>query len=411
MSDYGDYTLIMATVSTAVAISALGIPQSIIFYIGKKENNSAELLKNIYILWIAIAGLVCFAIYFFRDWLFNSVLKDVSIEYLKFILILFLVKLIDYYLISFARGHKKFLLYNFKRLIDPFLILAIVLGISLFSNISLLNVIYIFVIVSILTTILLLFYLHSHYLKQFSIGKFKLNTLKGMVSFGSKSYIQMLIAQFNYQISVYMLAYFMKDSDVALYSISISIATILWFVPNTVGVVLLPTLTSMDSVDKIHKITVAIGRNTIFITIIGLIFLMLLGKTLIHLFYGVQYISSYLPMLIILPGVLFMSLYKILTRNFTSRNKQQISIAAGVSALVINLILNWWLIPVYGINGAALSTSISFIIAGSFLVLFFSKDSNLPITQLLFINKNDINIYIENTKKIYSKFNQKILRK
>ncbi len=126
MSDYGDYTLIMATVSTAVAISALGIPQSIIFYIGKKENNSAELLKNIYILWIAIAGLVCFAIYFFRDWLFNSVLKDVSIEYLKFILILFLVKLIDYYLISFARGHKKFLLYNFKRLIDPFLILAIV---------------------------------------------------------------------------------------------------------------------------------------------------------------------------------------------------------------------------------------------------------------------------------------------
>ena len=411
MSDYGDYILIMAIVSTAVAISALGIPQSIIFYIGKRENNSADLLKNIYILWIAIAGLVCFALYIFRDWLFNSILEDVSIEYLKFILILFLVKLIEYYLISFARGHKKFILYNFKRLIDPFLILVIVLGISLFSNFSLLNLIYIFVIVSILTTTLLLLYLQIHYLKQFSIGKFKLSTIKGMLSFGSKSYIQMLIAQFNYQISVYMLAYFMKDSDVALYSISISIATILWFVPNTVGVVLLPTLTSMDSVDKIHQATIAISRNTAFITILGLVFLVGFGKVMIHLFYGDQYIYSYMPMLIMLPGVFFMSLYKILTRNFTSRNKQQISIGAGVSALIINLILNWLLIPIFGINGAALSTSISFIIAGIFLIIFFSKDSNLPITQLLFINKNDINIYTENTKKLYLKFNQKILRK
>ena len=38
-----------------------------------------------------------------------------------------------------------------------------------------------------------------------------------------------------------------------------------------------------------------------------------------------------IPMLILLPGVLLMALYQILTRNFTSRAKQEVNILAAAS--------------------------------------------------------------------------------
>ena len=37
VSDFGIYTLIMTLIASAVAITAFGIPQALIYYIGKKQ--------------------------------------------------------------------------------------------------------------------------------------------------------------------------------------------------------------------------------------------------------------------------------------------------------------------------------------------------------------------------------------
>ncbi len=78
--------------------------------------------------------------------------------------------------------------------------------------------------------------------------------------------------------------------------------------------------------------------------------------------------------------------------------------AASVS-LVVNIVLNFILIPKYGIEGAALASTISYILAGAILVVMVKIESSIPLRQILFIDKSDLRIYRETIVRIFKKLN------
>ena len=56
-----------------------------------------------------------------------------------------------------------------------------------------------------------------------------------------------------------------------------------------------------------------------------------IGSQLMVFFYGNRYAPAIPPMFMMLPGIIMISLYQILSRNFTSRNRQQVNIVAAAS--------------------------------------------------------------------------------
>jgi len=247
------------------------------------------------------------------------------------------------------------------------------------------------------------------FFKVISITSFQLHfnwtSVKSFFTYGIKSYLQILTGHLIYQIDIYIIAYLLGAKQIAFYSIAVGIATLLWYLPNTVGVVLFPTLTATHNEQEIHRISGQICRNTLLITAVGAICLGLVGKYLISLFYGAQYIRSVNAMLLILPGVVAMSIYKVLTRNFSSRNRQQISIVAAGISLIVNVFLNFALIPMYGIEGAALASTASYVLAGAILVIMIRLESGLTFQKILFINKQDLKLYVE----LFHKFRKRYL--
>src|SRR4029077_14423459 len=99
------------------------------------------------------------------------------------------------------------------------------------------------------------------------------------------------------------------------------------------------------------------------------------GSQALTIFYGDRYAPAIRPMLLMLPGIIMISLYQILTRNFTSRNRQQVNIVAAGIALGVNVALNLILIPRYGISGAAVSTAVSYTLAALLLLFIFVRES------------------------------------
>src|SRR5262249_41008439 len=77
---------------------------------------------------------------------------------------------------------------------------------------------------------------------------------------------------------------------------------------------------------------------------LGLAYLVF-GPIAIRILYGARFVGAIRPMLLMLPGIVTMSLYMILTRNFTSRNRQGVNIVAAGVALAVNVRLNCVLIP------------------------------------------------------------------
>jgi O-antigen/teichoic acid export membrane protein len=114
---------------------------------------------------------------------------------------------------------------------------------------------------------------------------------------------------------------------------------------------------------------------------------------MIGLLYGPAYLPAVGPLLIVLPGILMLSLFNLLVRNFMSRNKQRITIVAGIVGLVANTVLTIVLVPRLGINGAALASTASYTLTTSILLVAFRRDSGISLWEFVRVRQSDLEFY------------------
>jgi len=389
--DFGIYSLIISFSFTLCYLSSIGLPQAIIFFIGK-EKEPEKILISIYLFLFFCFGICTVIIAFLcKDYLLNSFLHEIPKNYFPLLLIIYFFTLFDAFLLSIIRGKKNFLLFNVRKILTPAGNLSGIVFLYLIASINLKNV----VLISMgITVILTLWFFFKVIPKSYYKFNYNWNIIKSLLGYGIKSYIQAISGHLIYQIDLYIIAYILNAREVAFYSIAVGMATLLWYIPNTVGTVLFPSLSSLNDEKNIHLVSALINRNTLFITFLSSLVMGFTGKYLISFFYGDHYNSSVNAMIYLLPGIVMMSSYKILTRNFSSRNRQQISIISATTAFIVNVGLNFILIPEYGIEGAAIASTISYILAGIILIVIFKGDSNLSFREILLVEKTDIKFYL-----------------
>jgi len=71
-------------------------------------------------------------------------------------------------------------------------------------------------------------------------------------------------------------------------------------------------------------------------------------------------------------------------------------------SLILNVLLNLYLIPEYGANGAAISTTMSYSLAGILFLYFYASTVDIPVKEILNYKKTDFNPIFLIFKKIIS---------
>lgn len=405
--EFGIFSLFMSFALTLCYLSTLGVPQAIIFFIGKSKQFLASLVSNYLYIFFFLGISVSTTTYLFRNYPLHSFLRDLPSHYVLPLLIIYFFTLLDTFLLSIVRSLKRFSLFNIRRLLTPVVTLLGILSLYFASSLTLNSVVAIFTTVSVVLTLCFL-------IKTLSITSFHFKidwiTIRSFMGYGIKSYLQILAGHLIYQVDLYILAYLLGAKQVAFYSIAVGLATLLWYFPNTVGLVLFPTLSSEHDEEQIHLFSAQVCRHTLLITCLGAICLAFTGKYFILLFYGPEYTPSIQAMLIILPGIVVMSVYKVLVRNFSSRNRHQFVIVVAVFTLFINLCLNFALIPKYGINGAALASTISYIFAAIALVIVLRLESKVSLRKMLVIDFADIRYYRSTISQLQKKLSTSWVR-
>jgi O-antigen/teichoic acid export membrane protein len=187
-----------------------------------------------------------------------------------------------------------------------------------------------------------------------------------VLSFGLKGYIGNVLQFFNYRLDMFFVNYFIGSASVGIYGVSVAFAEILWYFPNAVGFVIFPKAT-VTRPEVMSGFTPKVFWITLGVTALGAIGLVVLGKSLIQLIFSLDFVGSYLPMLVLLPGVVLLGGAKVLTNEIAGWGYPQYnSFSAGV-ALILTVILDLILIPRFGILGAALASSICYT------VIFFAS--------------------------------------
>jgi O-antigen/teichoic acid export membrane protein len=204
-----------------------------------------------------------------------------------------------------------------------------------------------------------------------------------------KSHLQIIASHFNFKAGVYLCSYYLTPSDVAFYAIGAKFAEQMMSIPQSLGLAMFPRLAGMPK-DRVHAMTAAACRQTLAITVLAAVVLTLGGRFAIVTLYGAAYEPAAVPLVWISWGIVMMSMYVLLSRDFTARDRQVINVIAAYIALGGNLALGAWLIPKFGIRGAAIGTTCSYSAAALLLYAFFLRESGLPWYEPLVLNGSDI---------------------
>ena len=404
----GVFSLVTTFPILVAGFANIGIPQANIYFIGKKRNALSDVSSNSLIFSIII-GLIAIAIcYSLRDYVLKTLLKGVDAIYLLSIIPMIPLILLNYFLLSMLRGTGRFGLFNFGRLFSSLLrFVGLVFALTILSS---------GIWGAILTVIAATALTSAYYVLIVSNfagfkRKFNLPLAKNSVIYGLKSYLQNLFGFLQYRLDLFLIAFFLGKDKVAYYAVAAAVAGMIWHIPDSIGKVLFPKLSSTGKTEDIHHITSIVCRHTIFVTGIAVLMLFATSEFLIKGIYGIEYTHAIRPLLILLPGVVMMSIYKVLARDFSSRNRQQISVAAAASGLTLNVVLNILLIPQLGITGAALSSTVSYSATSGMLLLFFLKESSSSLKETVLMARGDFGVYTDLLSKFRSKVSHQCKRK
>ena len=105
--------------------------------------------------------------------------------------------------------------------------------------------------------------------------------------------------------------------------------------------------------------------------------------------YGVEFLNSVEVLRWLMPGVLLLTIFKVLNMDLAGKGKPWVSMKAMIPSLLLNIGLNFILIPSYGANGAALSSTISYTVASLLFLHFYSREVHLPIKEMIHFSNAD----------------------
>lgn len=201
-----------------------------------------------------------------------------------------------------------------------------------------------------------------------------------------------------YKVSMLIIAYYivhltdLTEADLGNYAVASNICDKIWYVPGSIVYALLPKLTSKTH-DAAREITSKASRHTFFITFIIMGFLSLFIKPIIIELFGDEYSNAAAVFWGLAPGVLILSMGKVYGTHLLGIGKPFYAFWFSIITLIVNFILNYYAIPIWGILGSAVSTSIAYTIQTVLLFWAFQRESKTPTSDLLIMKKDDWLVY------------------
>jgi O-antigen/teichoic acid export membrane protein len=189
--------------------------------------------------------------------------------------------------------------------------------------------------------------------------------IRSILSYGLRANVTVLLHFVYLRIGIFLLGYLMSRRDVGIFSISASLAEIQIYIPLAVGWVWMPKVATQPLAESVS------GTKRLVVRVLPLLagtsaLLAVFGRPLLSRVFGSEFTASYIPMLILLPGAVLLGIVLILSGFFDGSGKPHLSAVLSVCAFSIIVVTDILLIPIWGINGAALGSSLGYL--GAFLV-------------------------------------------
>ena len=382
----GIFSLVSTFPASLTTLTKFGQAQATVYFIRREKQDPSIVASTAVWFGLGTGAVLIALVLLLREQILSTVLRGVPLWALVAVCPMIPILLMESYLYGVLQATDRFRIYNARLLGESVIALVLMATVLIGLGLGLPGALGVSVVLNIVMLVWVFWAVHRETPLGFT---FDGALFRRMLKYGMKSHLQIIASHFNFKAGVYLCSLYLTPAEVAFYSIGAKFAEQMMSIPQSLGLAMFPRLAGLPE-ERVHAMTAAACRQTLAIATVAAVAMTLLGRTLVVWLYGAEYEPASVPLVWISWGIVMMSLYVLLSRDFTARDRQVINVIAAYIALGGNIALNAWLIPRYGILGAAIGTSASYSAAAILLYGFFLRESGLPWYEPLVLNRTDL---------------------
>ncbi len=385
----GVYALVILAVTVLKMTGSLGIEVGNVYFAGRDRIDISRLAGNSLFFSLAAGTVVLLLWILLSPFIRPAVLEDVPGTLMTVAMLALPFLLLQTTLSSLFLGRKDLIRYNAIQLAQPVLLAIVLAGFYVYRYNDIQMMIGTWTVLHVVVGIWSVALLGRHYPLKMTVS---VPAAKSTVRYGVKAYLANMIQFLNYRIDFFLINRLLVLEEVGYYSISVSMAEILLHIPYAVGTVVFPYVSNVSE-EKANRTTPEVFRHMLLLLMVTSAGFALCARLLFPLFFSDQFNAALAPFFILLPGVVALGTSKVIVNDLAGRGRPLINTIVSGAALVLNIAVNLVLIPVYGISGAALTSTITYTLSSIALLLIFKRVSGTGWRELVCIRKSDLTFY------------------
>ncbi len=170
-----------------------------------------------------------------------------------------------------------------------------------------------------------------------------------------------------------MLGYFCSFSEVGIYNAAMPTASLLLMSGGAFGVIFMPVVSELYARGResdLRSTYSSVTKWIFAITLPAFLLMTFFSDSILGIMFGSEYIVGATALRILAFGYFITSLFGLASSLLQSYGRTKIIMGCSFIGASVNFILNFLLIPIYGVTGAAIATGASLALLG-LLYLFF----------------------------------------
>lgn len=383
----GLYSLALLVPAIIYTLTSLNLNNAAVYFLGKREIRPSAVVGNTLIVSMALAVLGAAAFLSALPFLTGSVLKNIPLRYLAVSCTIYPAMMMGMAYYGVLAGFQNIKTNaRIELLRNTMLFILIALALRYYGIGGAITA-----AACVAWIVLGIYALKVHRAQPVTL-KPDTFVIRQLISYGVKGHIGSIVQLFNYRLDVLLINFFLTTANVGLYTVAVMIAEILWYIPNSIGYVLFSKVSSQQGTADGRTMTPLVCRVMILLTVTAGLCLWAVSGPLIAVLFGPRFSSSAHLLNILIPGVIALGITKVLGNDLAGRGKPEFATLTAVITLACTVMLNFALIPLFGIAGAASATAVSYGVSAVTIIILFRRLTRIPVAEILIPRPADVRL-------------------
>lgn len=386
-TDRGRLTFFLSISQWAIVILGLGSPQAITYLVASRRFSKSQSLSAVLTVLLTVGGAVLIlALLIFSLW--STAFHRLTLAEGAWLIVFSFGALTMVLFSALLLGLQRTTDYYLSQLLVPLLVFAVLIVLLLTGRFVYAAVIEAYTIVMIFSCVVVAAWVIRQVGFQFRPS---INYWRPILGYGLRIYPGSILSMMIIRMDVFFVTAFRGFKELGYYAISVQMAEVVYQLACVFATMRLPHTASRTKAEADETFP-TVSRQLILLSFVSTLLVAAGGIILIRIWLP-DFKPSIVALLLLLPGTVSLGLANLYFAELGGRGRAGYGSMIIVLNSLVMLLLDLWLIPAWGINGAAIASSLVYSMGFAFALYAVRQESGIGLRELILVRRQDLMVY------------------